>query len=56
MAQVSKETELTIPVYIVTIDSDGSRDTQESDIKIYDGKDPEISVIGSISAGMRTVY
>ncbi|UXA00540.1 RTX toxin [Vibrio splendidus] len=45
----SKDTELTIPASIVTIDSDGSRDTQESDIKIYDGKDPEISVIGSIS-------
>ncbi|PMN53379.1 RTX toxin [Vibrio lentus] len=44
-----KDTELTIPASIVTIDSDGSRDTQESDIKIYDGKDPEISVIGSIS-------
>ncbi|OQQ09331.1 RTX toxin [Vibrio splendidus] len=45
----SKDTELTIPASIVTIDSDGSRDTQESDIKIYDGKGPEISVIGSIS-------
>ncbi|MCG9692980.1 RTX toxin [Vibrio sp. Isolate22] len=45
----SKDTELTIPASIVTIDSDGSRDTQASDIKIYDGKDPEISVIGSIS-------
>ncbi len=45
----TKDTELTIPASIVTIDSDGSRDTQESDIKIYDGKDPEISVIGSIS-------
>ncbi|CAH7170833.1 RTX toxin [Vibrio chagasii] len=45
----SKDTELTIPASIVTIDSDGSRDTQESDIKIYDGKDPEISVTGSIS-------
>ncbi|WP_061016508.1 RTX toxin [Vibrio splendidus] len=44
-----KDTELTIPASIVTIDSDGSRDTQESDIKIYDGKDPEISVTGSIS-------
>ncbi|MEZ8882503.1 RTX toxin [Vibrio sp. 10N.261.51.A7] len=45
----SKDTELTIPAFIVTIDSDGSRDTQESEIKIYDGKDPEISVTGSIS-------
>lgn len=45
----SKDTELTIPASIVTIDSDGSRDTQASDIKIYDGKDPEISVTGSIS-------
>ncbi|MBY7729539.1 RTX toxin [Vibrio splendidus] len=45
----SKDTELTIPASIVTIDSDGSRDTQESDIKIYDGKNPDISIIGSIS-------
>ncbi|MDN2667030.1 type I secretion C-terminal target domain-containing protein [Vibrio sp. 14N.309.X.WAT.E.F5] len=44
-----KDTELTIPASIVTIDSDGSRDTQESDIKIYDGKDPEFSTVGSIS-------
>ncbi|MFA0057035.1 T1SS-143 repeat domain-containing protein [Vibrio echinoideorum] len=45
----SKDTELTIPASIVTIDSDGSRDTQESDIKIYDGKDPAFSIVGSIS-------
>ncbi|MEL0607741.1 RTX toxin [Vibrio echinoideorum] len=45
----SKDTELTIPASIVTIDSDGSRDTQESDIKIYDGKDPAFSVVGSLS-------
>ncbi|QLE95706.1 RTX toxin [Vibrio sp. Scap24] len=45
----SKDTELTIPASIVTIDSDGSRDTQESDIKIYDGKDPTFSIVGSIS-------
>ncbi|CAK1849209.1 RTX toxin [Vibrio crassostreae] len=45
----SKDTELTIPASIVTIDSDGSRDSQASDIKIYDGKDPEISVTGGIS-------
>ncbi|WP_146448762.1 T1SS-143 repeat domain-containing protein [Vibrio kanaloae] len=44
-----KDTELTIPASIVTIDSDGSRDTQESDIKIYDGKDPAFSIVGSIS-------
>lgn len=44
-----KDTEITIPASIVTIDSDGSRDTQESAIKIYDGADPEISVVGSIS-------
>ncbi|MEZ9567946.1 RTX toxin [Vibrio splendidus] len=45
----TKDTELTIPAAIVTIDSDGSRDTQESDIKIYDGKDPAFSIVGSIS-------
>ncbi|OMO32073.1 RTX toxin [Vibrio sp. 10N.261.45.E1] len=45
----SKDTELTIPASIVTIDSDGSRGTQESDIKIYDGKDPAFSILGSIS-------
>ncbi|WP_061040126.1 type I secretion C-terminal target domain-containing protein [Vibrio coralliirubri] len=44
-----KDTELSIPASIVTIDSDGSRDTQESDIKIYDGANPKITVIGSIS-------
>ncbi|MGO2319181.1 MAG: T1SS-143 repeat domain-containing protein [Vibrio toranzoniae] len=44
-----KDTELTVPASIVTIDSDGSRDTQESDIKIYDGKNPAFSVVGSIS-------
>ncbi|WP_139685346.1 T1SS-143 repeat domain-containing protein [Vibrio tasmaniensis] len=45
----AKDTELTIPASIVTIDSDGSRDTQESNIKIYDGTNPKISVIGKIS-------
>ncbi|MEO9494676.1 MAG: Ig-like domain-containing protein [Vibrio splendidus] len=44
-----KDTELNIPTTVVVIDSDGSRSTQESDIKIYDGKDPAFSVVGSIS-------
>ncbi|TKF84704.1 RTX toxin, partial [Vibrio sp. F13] len=44
-----KDTELNIPTTVVVIDSDGSRSTQESDIKIYDGKDPAFSIVGSIS-------
>ncbi|TVU65845.1 RTX toxin [Vibrio atlanticus] len=44
-----KDTELSIPATVVVIDSDGSRSTQESDIKIYDGKDPAFSVVGSLS-------
>ncbi|MCZ8485031.1 hypothetical protein O9993_00755 [Vibrio lentus] len=40
-----KDTELTIPASIVTIDSDGSRDAR-TDIKIYDGKDPAFSIVG----------
>ncbi|WP_198593771.1 Ig-like domain-containing protein [Vibrio cyclitrophicus] len=44
-----KDTELSIPATVVVIDSDGSRSTQKSDIKIYDGKDPAFSIVGSIS-------
>uniref|UniRef100_UPI00148DC071 T1SS-143 repeat domain-containing protein n=1 Tax=Vibrio cyclitrophicus TaxID=47951 RepID=UPI00148DC071 len=44
-----KDTELNIPTTVVVIDSDGSRSTQKSDIKIYDGKDPTFSIVGSIS-------
>ncbi|MFI3275055.1 Ig-like domain-containing protein [Vibrio sp.] len=44
-----KDTELSIPTTVVVVDSDGSRSTQESDIKIYDGKDPAFSIVGSIS-------
>ncbi|WP_408063557.1 RTX toxin [Vibrio pelagius] len=44
-----KDTELDIPASIVVIDSDGSRSTQESEIKIYDGQNPQFEVIGSVS-------
>ncbi len=44
----SKDTELTILLYRHHWPGDW-RDTQASDIKIYDGKDPEILVTGSIS-------
>ncbi|MEH0665940.1 type I secretion C-terminal target domain-containing protein [Vibrio scophthalmi] len=39
---------LTIPVPVYTVDSDGTENTVESSITIFDGADPQIEVIGSM--------
>ncbi|KJY82981.1 RTX toxin [Vibrio galatheae] len=40
---------LNIPVPVYTVDSDGTENTVQSSITIYDGADPRIEVAGSIS-------
>ncbi|TFH92424.1 T1SS-143 repeat domain-containing protein [Vibrio ouci] len=50
------DTELTIPVPVYTVDSDGSENEVTSNIKIYDGVGPEINIVGSISVDEDGLY